>query len=362
MKVVIAGGGTGGHLFPGLAVARALQDLDQECETLFVGSKRGIEARVIPGTEFNVRFITVRGLKRTGIKNAVKGLMEIPLSIAQSILLLMQFKPNVVLGVGGYASAPVVVASYIMRIPRAIQEQNSVMGSANRLLSNIANRIFISWEGTEPETDPEKTMITGNPIRADLFEETANRSKKNERGFNILIFGGSAGAASLNKAMIKGAERLSQFGDRIRVTHQTGKVLANEVQEAYNRANIQAETKEFIDSMGAAYDWADLVICRGGAGAMAEISAKGKPAIVVPYPYAVGDHQTKNASLLAKSGAVRIIPDKPLDDSHLVDQIIDLLENPDVLADMAENSLKLGRPEAAGTIAMEIMKIGGTCN
>lgn len=362
MKVVIAGGGTGGHLFPGLAVARALQELDQGCETLFVGSKRGIEARIIPRTEFNVRFITVRGLKRTGIKNAIKGLMEIPLSIAQSILLLMQFKPNVVLGVGGYASAPVVLASYILRIPRAIQEQNSVMGSANRLLSNIANRIFISWEGTEPETDPEKTIITGNPIRADLLEKSANRDYKNRDRFNILIFGGSAGAASLNKAMIRGAQKLAKFGERINITHQTGKVMAKEVQDAYKLANIQAETMEFIDSMGAAYDWADLVICRGGAGAMAEISAKGKPAIVVPYPYAVGDHQTKNARLLARRRAVRIIPDESLDGSHLVDQIIDLLEHPAVLADMAENSLKLGRPEAAGTIARELVKLGGSCN
>jgi UDP-N-acetylglucosamine--N-acetylmuramyl-(pentapeptide) pyrophosphoryl-undecaprenol N-acetylglucosamine transferase len=242
-----------------------------------------------------------------------------------------------------------------MGIPRAVQEQNSVMGAANRLLSKISNRIFISWEGTLPETDPSRTILTGNPVRAELLVNHEQNRRSDE--FRVLIFGGSAGAASINRSMINAAHELRQISDRIRIRHQTGEVLAEEVKKAYDSAGLKAETHKFITDMSSAYDWADLVICRGGAGAMAEISVKGKPAIVIPYPYAVGDHQAQNASTLARHGAIRVIRDSDLKDQSLAALIIELAHAPEKLKGMAEASRTMGRPDAAEKIAKELMKM-----
>jgi UDP-N-acetylglucosamine--N-acetylmuramyl-(pentapeptide) pyrophosphoryl-undecaprenol N-acetylglucosamine transferase len=331
-------------------------------QVLFVGSKRGIEARIIPETEFEIRFIATRGLKRTGPLNKLKGFLEIPLGVIQSIAIIHKFQPDVVLGVGGYASAPVVAASYLLGIPRAIQEQNSVMGSANTLLAKISNRIFISWEGTLPKTDPSKTLLTGNPIRADLLEENGNSARGSRDSINILIFGGSAGAASINRAMIRVANGLKTLAPGISIRHQTGKAHAKEVKDAYENAGVDAVVEEFINDMGPAYNWADMVICRGGAGALSEIAAMGKPAIIIPYPYAVGDHQAKNAALMAGHGAIRVIPDTELETPKLTDTIAEMANDPENLKKMAEASGSLGRPEAAYTIAKELMELGRSRN
>ncbi len=357
MRLLIAGGGTGGHLFPALAVARALREEDPESQILFVGTEHGIEVRVIPETEFSIRYIAARGMKRTGMINLLKGFLELPLGVIQSFFILWDFKPHVVLGVGGYASGPTLIAAALMRIPTAIQEQNSVMGTTNRVLSRFVDRIFVSWERIDPRPPPEKTILTGNPIRGDLLEESPENGSHRDR-LNILIFGGSRGARSINRAMAGNLEHLAPFAEKVAILHQSGLGAAQEMKAAYGEAGIQAEVREFIHEMGPAYQWADLVVCRGGASSLAEITALGKPAIIIPYPYAIGDHQAGNASVLEDGGAVRVVRDDKLANGALAGEIRNLMEDPDQLIAMGRNSLKLGRPDAARTIALDLLKTG----
>jgi UDP-N-acetylglucosamine--N-acetylmuramyl-(pentapeptide) pyrophosphoryl-undecaprenol N-acetylglucosamine transferase len=355
MRLLIAGGGTGGHLFPALAVARAVRAMDPESHILFVGTRHGIEARIIPGTEFPIRFITARGMRQTGLLNTIRGALEAPLGVMQSLRVIRSFRPTVVLGVGGYASGPTLAAAVLMRVRTAIQEQNSVMGTTNRLLCRFVNRIFTSWEDTEPAPPKEKSLLTGNPIREDLLEEKSPERDHNR--FHILVFGGSRGARSINLAMAENLDLLVPQADKISVRHQTGDGVRDQIGDKYRQAGIEAEVTEFITDMGPAYQWADLVVCRSGASSLAEITALGKAALVIPYPYAIGDHQAKNAAVLASRGAVRVIRDQDLKNGALVKEIRTLVEKPDLLKSMAENSRKLGRPFAAREIAAELMKI-----
>lgn len=355
MRLVIAGGGTGGHLFPALAVARALQREDPEGSVLFVGTRNGIEARIIPQTEFPIHFISARGVRRTGLVNTLRAFLEVPRGLVQSMAVLRKFKPDMVLGVGGYASGPTVAAAVLMRIPTAVQEQNSVMGTTNRILARFVDRIFTSWEKTEPEPPAHKTILTGNPIRADLMESQAPSVSRDR--FHVLIFGGSQGARSINTAITSNLDELVPVADRIEVLHQTGRESVDEVQAGYARAGIKADVREFIVEMAHAYHWADLVICRAGASSLAEITALGKPAVVVPYPYAISDHQAKNAAVLESRGAVRVMKEEKLQNGSLVREIRHLGDDPELLKVMAEQSRKAGRPEAAHTIALSLLEI-----
>lgn len=355
MRLLIAGGGTGGHLFPALAAARAFKEENPDADVLFVGTGHGIEARIIPQTEFPIRFITARGLRGTGVLNTVRGAFELPLAVLQSISIVREFRPDVVLGVGGYASGPTLAAAAIMRIPTAIQEQNSVMGTTNRVLSRFVDRIFISWKNTEPSPPSEKTVLTGNPVRADLLESGEGPEDPDRR--HVLIFGGSRGARSINMALAQNVAGLAAVAGRIRIMHQTGTEEADEVRDAYRSAGIDAEVSEFIDRMGPAYRWADLVVCRSGASSLAEITALGKPAILIPYPYAIGDHQARNAEVLESEGAARVIPDERLKNGALVKEILSMVENPKLLDTMAQRCRTLGRPDAARTIARELLKM-----
>ncbi|MFH0821881.1 MAG: undecaprenyldiphospho-muramoylpentapeptide beta-N-acetylglucosaminyltransferase [Pseudomonadota bacterium] len=353
MRLVIAGGGTGGHLFPALAVAEAIAKEVPGASVLFIGTTHGIEARTIPGTGFDIRYIKVRGIRGTGLLNTVRAASELPAAVLQSVSILREFKPDVVLGVGGYASGPVLLGALLMRIPTAIQEQNSVMGTTNRILSSFVDRVFISWEHTEPATPREKTSVTGNPIRADLLEPVEPIPAG--KGFNLLVFGGSQGARSINRAMTTGLDEQTDIAEKVAILHQTGRDAVDEVRKAYDGAGFHADVREFVHDMRAAYGWADLVVCRSGASSLAELTALGKAAIVVPFPYAIGDHQAKNAAVLQVAGAVGVIPDAELKDGLLWRTIRGLMENPDRLAALAGNSLRLGRPEAARTIASALL-------
>ena len=354
MRLLIAGGGTGGHLFPAMAIAAAIRAEDPRASILFVGTRHGIEAKIIPGTDFDIRYITTRGMRQTGLINNIHGVLELPVGMIQSVSLIREFKPGFVLGVGGYASGPTLAAAVLMRIPNAIQEQNSVMGTTNRILSRFVDKIFVSWEQTYPPTKPEKTVFTGNPIRSDLLE--TSRSEENHDSFNILVFGGSRGARSLNLAIAGNLDLLAPLAERVSILHQTGEGAVEEVRRAYEDAGIKADVREFIHDMGPAYHWADMVVCRSGASTLAELTAIGKPAIVVPYPYAIGDHQELNARVLESGGAVKMIRDQDLSNGSLVKEIRTMADNPDILRAMADKSRKFGRPEAARTIALEILR------
>ena len=354
MRLLIAGGGTGGHLFPALAVARAFKSEHPDGKVLFVGVKQGIEARIVPQTEFPIKFIQARGILGKGLFNKVRALGAIPRGLYQSVVILKDFRPDLVLGVGGYASGPTLAAANMLGIHTAIQEQNSVMGLTNKLLSRFVDKIFISWENTTPITDPDKTMLMGNPIREELLTSLPD---KNTDKFKLLIFGGSLGARSINQAMISAVERLTPYSSRLAIRHQTGKGAAEEVRKAYTGANIEAEVLEFIDDIGPYYKWADLAVSRSGAGALAELTALGKPAILVPYPYAIKDHQLHNARSLEERGAAIIALDSELGSGILLEKIIEFLDAPDKLETMSENARKIGRPQAARAIAREILKM-----
>ncbi|MHB8202160.1 MAG: undecaprenyldiphospho-muramoylpentapeptide beta-N-acetylglucosaminyltransferase [Desulfomonilaceae bacterium] len=354
MRLILAGGGTGGHLFPALAVAEALKSMSPSSEVLFVGTKHGIESRLIPQTGFPIRFVSARGIMRTGILNSIRAGMEIPVGIVQSFRIIKDFNPDFVLGVGGYASAPPLVAALILNIESGIQEQNSIMGAANRMLSKFVNKVFISWQNTIPTTPIDKTFLVGNPVRKALFKKSAEPNEPNK--FKILIFGGSKGANSLNLGIIEHISQLKNVTSRIKIVHQTGSDLLEKVGKAYEQAGIDAEAIEFITDMGTFYSWADLVVCRAGASSLAEITAVGKPAIVVPFPFAAGDHQTKNARWLENHGAVKMVNDADLKSGVLIRQILELINAPAKLKLMSENAGKLGKPDAARSIVLEILK------
>ena len=354
MRLVIAGGGTGGHLFPALAIARAAKAEDPHGSILFVGTRNGIEARIIPQTEFPIRYIQARGMRGTGFTNTFRSVAEVPRGIMQSISILRAFKPDRVLGVGGYASGPTLAAALIMRIPTAIQEQNSVLGTTNRILARFVDRIFISWEHTEPEPPRHKTVVAGNPIRGDLLESLPSRDDRKK--FHLLIFGGSQGARSINQALMNNLDKLVPSRERIAILHQVGFHADEGIRETYEQAGFDADVREFIDDMGAAYQWADLVVCRGGASSLAELTALGKPAVVVPYPFAIGNHQAKNASMLEARGAVRVVDESKLKNGALAGEVRKLLDDPEHLNTMADNSRKAGRPEAAIAIVRELLK------
>ncbi len=354
MRLMLAGGGPGGHFFPALAIAEALKFDSPSSEILFVGTKRGIEARLIPQTEFPIKFVSARGIMRTGILNSIRAGMEIPVGILQSFKIINDFKPDFVLGVGGYASAPTLVAALILNIETGIQEQNSMMGAANRMLSKFVNKIFISWQNTSPSTPTDRTFLVGNPVRKTLFQRNSIPMDTNK--FKILIFGGSKGANSLNLGMVEHVDKLRNLASRIKIVHQTGPDLMDKVKEAYKQATIDAEVTEFITDMGSYYSWADLVVCRAGASSLAEITAVGKPAIVVPFPFAAEDHQTKNALWLEDQHAVKMVKDADLKTGALISQIRDLLDAPAALKSMAENAGRLGKPDAARRIVHEILK------
>lgn len=357
MKLMIAGGGTGGHLFPAMAIARAVTaEAPQDSSVLFVGTRHGIEAKIIPQTEFLIRYITARGLRKTGLLNTFRGVFEVPVAVFQSLSLIREFRPDFVLGVGGYASGPTVAAALLMGIPTGIQEQNSVMGTTNRMLARFVSRIFTSWEHTQPATPPGKTILAGNPVREDLLR-TPGPGQPDER-FHLLVFGGSRGARSINLALANNLDQLAPLASRIRILHQTGESAAEDVKAAYAKAGIEADVREFIHEMGPAYQWADMVVCRSGASTLAELTALGKPAIVIPYPYAIGDHQTLNAEVLRSRGAVRVVRDQDLKNGALAKEICSLVEAPDTLRVMADESRCLGKPDAARTIAREILKAG----
>ncbi len=353
MRLLIAGGGTGGHLFPALAIARAFKSEHPDGQVLFVGVTKGIEARIIPQTGFPIRFISARGILGKGTLNKIRALADVPVGVWQSVGIIKEFKPDFVLGVGGYASGPTLAAATILGVRTGIQEQNSVMGLTNQLLSRFVKVIFISWENTSPATESQKTMLMGNPIREELL--TALPMEVSDK-FKLLIFGGSLGARSINQAMISGVDSLRPLADRISIRHQTGFGAAAEVRKAYADAGIDAQVFEFIDDIGPFYKWADVVVCRSGASTLAELTALGKPGILIPYPFAIKNHQLYNAKSLEERGAAIIALDSELSSGILVRNIIELIGAPGRLEQMAQNSRKLGRPQAARAIAREILK------
>lgn len=349
MDVLIAGGGTGGHLFPGIALAQELRRRDDQARVLFVGTARGIELRAVPRAGFDLELLPVSGLRRTGLGGFLLGMARLPLAMLRAVRLVHRFGPDVAISVGGYAAGPAVLASRLLGVPCVVMEQNAVPGVTNRILARLARRVFVALPTRGfPES---KVRVLGNPVREDLL---AVRDEPYEPALphQLLVFGGSQGARALNEAMMAAAPLLAASALELRILHQTGKADQERVERAYRDAGLDtARVVAFIDDMASAYRQASLVLCRAGATTIAELTVCGRPAVLVPYPFAVDDHQTANARTMSDAGGAIHLPQTELTGERLVELFRELRGDASRLRDMAAASKGAGKPEAVGAIA-----------
>jgi UDP-N-acetylglucosamine--N-acetylmuramyl-(pentapeptide) pyrophosphoryl-undecaprenol N-acetylglucosamine transferase len=348
MRVILAGGGTGGHLFPGLAVAREFKRRDAMTEILFVGTEKGIETRVLPNEGFPLETIDVKGLKGRGVRGLLDALYGIPAGLLQSLGIVKRFRPDCILGLGGYASGPLLLAAKLRGIRCAIMEQNLQPGFTNKMLARFVDKIFTSYRETASYLPSKKVLDTGNPVRWQRLPD-APKSEK----FTLLIFGGSAGAHRINEAVLDALAQMTDLASQLRIVHQTGATDFSAISKAYHALPFDAEALPFIDRMDDAYARADLVLCRAGATTVAELTAFGKAAILIPYPYAIYDHQRWNAQALADQGAAEVVLDDELNGAELALRLRDYLADRKKIEAMARAALAMGRPEAATRIVDE---------
>jgi UDP-N-acetylglucosamine--N-acetylmuramyl-(pentapeptide) pyrophosphoryl-undecaprenol N-acetylglucosamine transferase len=365
MRLVIAGGGTGGHLFPGIAVAEEFLSRDPANEVLFVGTERGVEARLLPKLGYRLELIAAAGVRGKSLIGQLKGLAGFMYGYSQSRSILREFKPDLVLGVGGYASAPLVLAARGLLIPRFVHEQNAIPGMTNKLLSRVAEQTFISLEESRRFFPKDTTLLTGNPLRRQILAQVERHGEEVDLGprtsdlepvFHLLVFGGSLGAHSINLAMAAAAPLLGKLDAVPDITHQTGEKDFEEVTAAYRNAGVKAKVVRFIDDMASEYRDADLVICRAGATTIAEVTACGKPCIFIPFPHAVDDHQRKNAEALLKCNAGFMLLERELTPENLVNQIAELIDSPQLLSEVGGNARNVARLDAAKVIVDEMLK------
>ncbi|HEX9605529.1 MAG TPA: undecaprenyldiphospho-muramoylpentapeptide beta-N-acetylglucosaminyltransferase [Myxococcales bacterium] len=355
MRMLIAGGGTGGHLFPGLALAEEVKTRHPRNDVLFVGTPRGLETRIVPRSGFPLELIDVGPLKRQGALGTLRGLGRLPRALWQSRRIVRKFDPDVVVGVGGYASGPVVMAAWMMRIPTAVQEQNALPGFTNRTLGRFARACFIAFDEARAGFPPARTHLLGNPIRRAFLDNYLHSKEPSGERLSILVTGGSQGAHVLNLRVAEALEQLApELGRRLRVVHQTGEKDLQEIARRYQalgESGVDAQATAFIDDMANAYAQADLLVCRAGATTIAELTVCKKPAILVPFPYAADDHQTVNARSMVRNGAAILLPERDLTGQKLAGELRALEADRERLRRMARQSGLLGRPEAAREIA-----------
>jgi len=358
--LLIAGGGTGGHLFPGVAVAKALVGLKPDLRVAFVSAGKALESEVLQQAGFPLEALKVRAFVRAGILGRLRSLAALPGALLAARMLLRRYRPGLVLAVGGYAAFPLGLAAYLSGVPLAVQEQNAVPGLTNRLLGKLARTAFISFAAAEASFPKGKAWLTGNPVRLELIEQARQAGLSREdpaARFNVLVLGGSQGAHTLNQALCEALPRLQDRKDRLFFQHQTGLREEENVQAAYRAENFAAEVKAFFPDMGAAYGRAHLVICRAGAGTLSEVLATGRAAVCVPYPYAAGDHQTANARALADQGAAQLAADAEFTGEKAAAVIRQMMDRDELRQDMEAKALTLALPRAAQDIAQRCLTL-----
>ncbi|MBT6600419.1 MAG: undecaprenyldiphospho-muramoylpentapeptide beta-N-acetylglucosaminyltransferase [Nitrospina sp.] len=357
-KVLIAGGGTGGHLFPGIALAKALRKSDMTIEILFVGTKKGIESKVLPKEGFRLKTIISAGLLgKKGLDKWIS-LLKLMVGGVQSIGFLICNRPNLVVGVGGYVSAPLVFSAWLLRIPTLIHEQNSFPGMANKLLGKIADKVAVSYEESKKFFSKEKVDVTGNMIDEKLCQSKEKFSPTSKKPFGILVLGGSQGAHSINMAMIEALDLLSERKDNLYITHQTGDADYENVKKKYSEKGFSSNVMPFITDMPERYRLASLIICRSGATTLAEVTAVGKVSTLIPFPYAANNHQEHNARVMKTANAGEIILDKEICGDRLAKSIKKAMDEPETLMMMENNSYRLGirdGSEKVRKICLELM-------
>ncbi len=354
LRLMIAGGGTGGHLFPGIAVAEAALRRDPETAVLFVGSARGIEARVVPQSGFELTLLPGAPLRGRRVVGKVGALGALGAATLQARTVVQRFAPDVVIGLGGYASAAAVVAGRLRRLPIVLLEQNAKPGMTTRFLARLADRVCVSFPETAAGFGPGQAVVTGNPVRA--FPPRPQPSP-DRTGLTLAIVGGSAGARRLNEA---GPELRAALADvpGLAIIHQTG--LAEEVGVRARYARFRdVDVRAFVTDMGALYAAADLMICRAGATTIAELAVLGVPAIFVPYPHAADDHQRANAEALVRGGAARMVLDQAASGARLAEEVRELTTTPGLLADMSRRMRQFAHPDAAGRVLAVVDELLG---
>ncbi len=362
LNVVIAGGGTGGHIFPGIALAEAFQEVNPASRILFAGTGNRLETEAIRRTPFDHRTVSAGGLKGRGLVRQAAALLKVVKGLMESFAMLSTFKPDLVVGVGGYVSGPMVLAARLLGITCVLQEQNVQPGITNRMLAPLVRHIFAAFPDTRGKVFQKKMTVTGNPVRKEFFrsmdvleDEEAGGAKDR---FNVLVVGGSQGARGINEAVTEALNYLPM--ERMEFVHQTGVDELSAVRSAYETRGATATVEPFFVDIANRYRAADMVICRSGAITVSEVTAMGKPAIFVPFPFAADDHQRLNALSIVNRGAAEMILEKELTGEFLAERISHYESHPERLRAMAEKAKACGKPDAAGRIVEDCYEIIGT--
>jgi len=354
LRILVTGGGTGGHLFPAIAVIQALRDLAPHCQVMFAGTTKNVETENLKRYHVPSQAIHCKGLKNMGLAGSLTAIFLLPWALLEALALILRFRPHLAFGVGGYVTGPVLLAARLCKVPVAIHEQNIVPGIANRLASRLARRIFLSWPDTGLLFDRAKSLGTGNPVR----QEIALARKGSAETPTLVVLGGSQGARGLNR-MVSAAFRYARehalpLPHGLRVIHQTGRHDETEVRATYEKIGIAAEVAPFFTTMATVYSQASLVVSRAGATTLAELCLLRKPAILVPYPHAADNHQEKNARMLEQKNAAVVLLEKE-DPAELARLIADLLAAPGKRKAMEQALAGFARPDAARTVAAALL-------
>jgi UDP-N-acetylglucosamine--N-acetylmuramyl-(pentapeptide) pyrophosphoryl-undecaprenol N-acetylglucosamine transferase len=354
--ILVMAGGTGGHVYPALAVARALREKSRD--VVWLGTHRGIEARVVPAAGIPIEWVAVSGLRGKGVATLLLAPFKLVYALTQSLLVMLRHRPAAVLGMGGFVSGPGGLAAWLTRRPLIIHEQNAVAGMTNRLLARLARVVLQAFPGSFNSTCNAETV--GNPVRIDIAGIAGPEQRLAGRSgpLRLLVLGGSQGALALNET-VPAALALLPPGSRPIVRHQAGERTLDRARSAYETHGIDVELDAFIEDMAGAYAWADLVICRAGALTVAELSAAGLPAIFVPFPAAVDDHQTANAQALVEAGAAAILQQADMTDQSLAGLLESWLSSRESLLERARSSRELAMPDALGRITDHCLAAAG---
>lgn len=353
MRAILAGGGTGGHVIPAIAIAQQLQK-DYGAEVVFIGTARGIENRLVPHAGFELRLVEVGALNKVSVRTRIKTLFDLPRAVWSAGRILSQFRPDVVIGVGGYASGPAMLAALLRRIPTMAFEPNFVPGFANRLVAPYVKAAAVHFAETGKYF--RHCEVTGVPVRAAFFAVSPPPADSRP---NLLIFGGSQGAHAINQVVMDSAAELLARAPGLRIVHQTGERDYTDAQAAYAKLGTSVEAHRFIDDMPARFAQASLLICRSGASTVAEVAAAGKPAIFIPLPTAADDHQRRNAEALSRAGAAVMLEQKNLTRENLIESVSSLLSDHNRLATMGEAARRMAHPDAAARIAAIAARVAG---
>jgi UDP-N-acetylglucosamine--N-acetylmuramyl-(pentapeptide) pyrophosphoryl-undecaprenol N-acetylglucosamine transferase len=358
LSILIAGGGTGGHLYPGIAVARELLARVPGATVTFVGTAAGIEAQVIPREGFALALIRSAGLKGKSLRQRARGAVLLPLSALDAAQVLSRTRPSVVIGVGGYSSGPVVALAALRGIPTLLLEQNAMPGLTNRLLARLVKASAVTFEESLGYF-VGRGFVAGNPVRAEFFQEAYDGHDSPPAAARILVFGGSQGAHAINVAMVEAATRLAAAAPGVAITHQTGQRDLEMVRDGYRRAGFEARVEPFLFEMDREMKSADLVVCRAGATTLAELTAAGRASVLIPLPTATDDHQRKNALALVRQGAARMLEQRELTGERLAAEIVALAADRDARSAMQAAARRMARPDAARIIVDKVIALAG---